>query len=165
MIKKIWLPLLAALAVGGAAFAAVPEGSAEIISTPEEINQTQGYEYSYSSSLFSEGSGDSSSTMYLDDGYGRLTTFEMIKTGNKASLTIRQNGAIRWEGTYKAETNTFGVTRRNENGKIQFKITLGNHILYATVNQDDIWIVTESGNRFDQPVPLMQESPVPVDKQ
>lgn len=159
MVKKIWLPLATALMMGSLSLAA-PEKSAEIVGSPEEIGQSTAYEYSYSSSLFSADSyGDSSSTMYMDDGFGRLTTFEMIKTGNKATLTIRQNGAIRWEGSFKTDSALFGVTRQNDMGKIRFKITIGNHTLYATVNTDDVWIVTDHGDKIKEPLPRKEAAP------
>lgn len=163
MVKKIWLPLAAVLMTGSLALAAAPEGSAEIISSPEEIEQNRSYGYSYTSTVFSEDPDmDSSTTMYMDDGYGRLTTFEVVKTGNKATITIRQSGAIRWQGSVKARTSSFGVTRRTEGGEILFKITIGEHTLYATVNTDDVWVVTEQNGNSRDPVPLTTKSPAPA---
>ncbi|MDY6084085.1 MAG: hypothetical protein SPI25_02370 [Dialister sp.] len=164
MIEKIWLPLTAVLMTGSFALAAAPEGNAKIISNPAEIEQSSSYGYSYTSTVFSEDPDiDSSTTMYMDDGYGRLTTFEVVKTGSKATITIRQSGAIRWQGSVKARTSSFGVTRRTEGGGILFKITIGEHTLYATVNTDDVWVVTEQNGNPRDPVPLAAKFPAPAD--
>lgn len=61
-------------------------------------NEDRGIQFS---SAFSsvEKAGESESTLYFNDGFGRMTEFHMVSDNHVMTVTIRQNMRIVWKGS------------------------------------------------------------------
>lgn len=86
---------------------------------------------------------ESESTLYFNDGFGRMTEFHMTSDNHVMTLTIRQNMRIMWKGSCHVDRDTFSVVRREGQGHVYFLITLGEHTYHGEINRDDRWDVHE----------------------
>lgn len=85
----------------------------------------------------------SESTLYFNDGVGRLTEFHMEQAGQVMTLTIRQNMNIVWQGHTSVEQNCFSVAREERQGTVYFRIRMGNKEYKAFSDAKDHWNVVE----------------------
>ena len=103
----------------------------------------------FSSALSSEGMGESTeSTLYFNDGFGRMTEFHMIWEGRTMTLTIRQNMSVVWKEQCSVKQDNFSVVRREEMGEVYFLITMGDHHYRGEITRDDRWEVREEKGSF-----------------
>lgn len=85
----------------------------------------------------------SESTLYFNDGFGRLTEFHMHLENHRMELEIRQNMNVVWKGSRLVENTHFSVTRENTMGQVSFTICMGDKTYEARINEKDQWVVTE----------------------
>lgn len=98
----------------------------------------------FSSAFSSAGSGEESeSTLYFNDGFGRMTEFHMVSENQVMTLIIRQNMRVVWKGSCHVENSRFSVVRREGEGHIYFLITMGEHTYHGEITRDDHWDVQE----------------------
>ncbi len=139
-MRKTWgILLLAALSLPIGAGAMVPEGTAHIAHTLSDV--TEESEYSFSSMTEGEGSGES--TLFFNDGLGRLTEFHMTSGEGEMELTISQNGREIYRTHAAMKSRRFSVMRRESMGEIYFLITLGDKAYRGYQDRDDRWHMEE----------------------
>ena len=85
----------------------------------------------------------SESTLYFNDGFGRLTEFHMEQRGQVMTLTIRQNMNIVWQGHETVARNYFSVSREERIGEVYFRILMGDKAYKAFSDANDHWNVVE----------------------
>ena len=137
------------------AAANVPEGTARIATSVEDVKPAVEEEYFYSSSFSSDADGASESVLYFNDGFGRLTSFETETKDGVMTLTIRQNMNVLWKGSRSVKSHRFTVKKENVMGRIVFKITLGEHKFTGEFDSRDKWIMTEGDSAApDEKIPL-----------
>ena len=124
----------------------VPEGTARIASSPSDLEEDFQYSSYYSNS---DSTAGSSSTVFFNDGFGRLTMFETESRDGRMTLTIRQNMNIAWKGSYAVSGYSFSVRREESLGRVFFRIQLGEHHLLGEIDSNDKWILTENGDPDD----------------
>lgn len=108
------------------------------------LSAQKGSTMQFSSAFSSEGMArESESTLYFNDGFGRMTEFHMTSDNHVMTLTIRQNMRIMWKGSCHVDRDTFSVVRREGQGHVYFLITLGEHTYHGEINRDDRWDVHE----------------------
>ena len=83
------------------------------------------------------------STLYFNDGFGRLTEFHMNLEDHRMELVIRQNMNVVWQGSRMVENSHFSVTRETTMGQVSFTILMGDKTYEARINDKDQWVVTE----------------------
>lgn len=117
--------------------------------------------FHYSSFYFGKsGETSHSSTMFFNDGQGRLTMFEMETRAGLMTVTIRQNMHILWKGTYSVTNSHFFVKRLDSLGKVTFQIIAGEHVLRGEIDDNDNWVITETATedmpseKQDEMIPL-----------
>lgn len=86
------------------AFANTAKGTAVIIH-----NSVSGMDNQilYSSFYSADDGADEASTVFFNDGFGRLTAFEKEYKDGKMTIIIRQNMNIVWKNTYTVSSNHF----------------------------------------------------------
>lgn len=90
----------------------------------------------------------SESTLYFNDGFGRLTEFHMTQVQHIMTLTIRQNMNVVWQGRTEVDTPRFSVVREEQQGQVYFRITMGTREYKASLNGEDHWDVVELKNEM-----------------
>ncbi|WP_443794340.1 hypothetical protein [Dialister hominis] len=107
----------------------------------------------FSSAFSSEGTAqESESTLYFNDGFGRMTEFHMTSDNHVMTLTIRQNMRVMWKGSCHVDRDTFSVVRREGQGHVYFLITMGEHTYHGEITRDDRWDVREVKDSFHQEI-------------
>lgn len=91
----------------------------------------------------------SESTLYFNDGFGRLTEFHMTQAQRIMTLTIRQNMNVVWQGRVEADNSHFSVSREEREGQVYFRITMGSREYKAFLNDKDRWDVVEIKNNME----------------
>ena len=99
---------------------------------------------------------ESQSSLYFNDGFGRLTEFEMKSENHVMTLTIRQNMGVVWKGSCHVDNDAFSVVRRESMGHIYFLITMGEHHYRGEITGDDKWEISEDKGKL--PVSLLPDS-------
>lgn len=86
------------------AFANTAKGTAVIIH-----NSVSGMDNQilYSSFYSADDGADEASTVFFNDGFGRLTAFEKEYKDGRMTIIIRQNMSIVWKNTYTVSSNHF----------------------------------------------------------
>ena len=111
---------------------------------PGDENNNIHYTTVYSSAFSTDGMNhESQSSLYFNDGFGRLTEFEMNSENHVMTLTIRQNMRVVWKGSCHVDNDAFSVVRRESMGHIYFLITMGDHHYRGEITKDDKWEITE----------------------
>ena len=105
-------------------------------------NEDRGIQFSSAFSSVEKG-GESESTLYFNDGFGRMTEFHMVSDNHVMTVTIRQNMRIVWKGSCHVKNDDFSVVRREGEGHIYFLITMGEHTYRGEITRDDSWDVQE----------------------
>lgn len=108
------------------------------------ITQVQSASYMVGRAGHSSEEARSESTLYFNDGFGRLTEFHMEQRGQVMTLTIRQNMNIVWQGHETVDKNYFSVTREERMGEVYFRILMGDKVYKAFSDVSDHWNVVES---------------------
>lgn len=158
MSVRSYLPIIFTVAVllPCAVFANTAKGTAVIIH-----NSVSGMDNQilYSSFYSAENGANEASTVFFNDGFGRLTAFEKEYRDGKITITIRQNMNIVWKNTYTVSSNHFSVERIDTDGHILFRIHAGERILIGEIDSRDRWIITEPRKdpRDDTVIPLAVE--------
>lgn len=158
MSARSYLPVIFAVTVllPCIAFANTPKGTAVIIH-----NRVSGMDNQilYSSFYSAENGANEASTVFFNDGFGRLTAFEKEYRDGKMTITIRQNMNVVWKNTYTVSSNHFSVERIDTDGHILFRIHAGERILVGEIDSRDRWIITEprKNPRDDTVIPLAVE--------
>lgn len=158
MSARSYLPVIFAVTVllPCIAFANTAKGTAVIIH-----NSVSGMDNQilYSSFYSAENGANEASTVFFNDGFGRLTAFEKEYRDGKITITIRQNMNIVWKNTYTVSSNHFSVERIDTDGHILFRIHAGERILIGEIDSRDRWIITEPRKdpRDDTVIPLAVE--------
>ena len=126
-------------------------------SVPDEENSEIHYTSVYSSAFSTDGMNhESQSSLYFNDGFGRLTEFEMKSENHVMTLTIRQNMGVVWKGSCHVDNDAFSVVRRESMGHIYFLITMGEHHYRGEITGDDKWEISEDKGKV--PVSLLPDS-------
>ena len=136
--------------------AQIPEGTALL--SPPAGNREEEFHYS-SLSVYEEPGQSHSSTLFFNDGFGRLTIFEMEHHDGQMTITIRRNMNVLWKGTYSVKSPYFSVQRHDILGHITFEITAGEHILYGEIDKNDRWDIKEKSRKQIEKVPLPLSEP------
>ena len=133
MSVRSYLPIIFTVAVllPCTAFANTAKGTAVIIH-----NSVSGMDNQILYSSFS-------STVFFNDGFGRLTAFEKEYKDGRMTIIIRQNMNVVWKNTYTVSSNHFSVERIDTDGHILFRIHVGERILVGEIDSRDRWIMTE----------------------
>ena len=113
----------------------------------------------YSSFYSADDGADEASTVFFNDGFGRLTAFEKEYKDGRMTIIIRQNMNVVWKNTYTVSSNHFSVERIDTDGHILFRIHVGERILVGEIDSRDRWIMTEprKNPRDDTVIPLAVE--------
>ena len=142
MSARSYLPVIFTVAVllPCAAFANTAKGTAVIIH-----NSVSGMDNQilYSSFYSADDGADEASTVFFNDGFGRLTAFEKEYKDGRMTIIIRQNMNVVWKNTYAVSSNHFSVERIDTDGHILFRIHVGERILVGEIDSRDRWIMTE----------------------
>ena len=142
MSVRSYLPIIFTVAVllPCAVFANTAKGTAVIIH-----NSVSGMDNQilYSSFYSADDGADEASTVFFNDGFGRLTAFEKEYKDGRMTIIIRQNMNIVWKNTYTVSSNHFSVERIDTDGHILFRIHVGERILVGEIDSRDRWIMTE----------------------
>ena len=93
-------------------------------------------------------SGSNESTLYFNDGFGRLVEFHMTTDGHFMTVTIRQNMNIVWKEKEEISHPRFSVVRREELGQVYFLVTMGDKRYKGYTNAKDVWSMEEL-NTYD----------------
>lgn len=106
MSVRSYLPIIFTVAVllPCAVFANTAKGTAVIIH-----NSVSGMDNQilYSSFYSADDGADEASTVFFNDGFGRLTAFEKEYKDGRMTITIRQNMNVVWKNTYAVSSNHF----------------------------------------------------------
>lgn len=142
MSVRSYLPIIFTVAVllPCTAFANTAKGTAVIIH-----NSVSGMDNQilYSSFYSADDGADEASTVFFNDGFGRLTAFEKEYKDGRMTIIIRQNMNVVWKNTYTISSNHFSVERIDTDGHILFRIHVGERILVGEIDSRDRWIMTE----------------------
>ena len=142
MSVRSYLPIIftAAVLLPCTAFANTAKGTAVIIH-----NSVSGMDNQilYSSFYSADDGADEASTVFFNDGFGRLTAFEKEYKDGRMTIIIRQNMNVVWKNTYTVSSNHFSVERIDTDGHILFRIHVGERILVGEIDSRDRWIMTE----------------------
>ena len=115
MSARSYLPVIFTVAVllPCAAFANTAKGTAVIIH-----NSVSGMDNQilYSSFYSADDGADEASTVFFNDGFGRLTAFEKEYKDGRMTIIIRQNMNVVWKNTYTVSSNHFSVKRIDTDG-------------------------------------------------
>ena len=113
-------------------------------------------EYQYSSHITGDRWMHDETTLYFNDGFGRLIEFHLTTDHQTTELSIRQNGCVVWQG-YLPGAGRFSVVREESMGEVYFLISSGEKEYRAGIDRDDRWSVSECRKTVTQ-----DKSPLPV---
>ena len=145
--KKRLAFLLAALLLSEAVFASA-WGS--------DFAMENAAEYQYSSHITGDQWMHDETTLYFNDGFGRLIEFHLTVEHQMTELSIRQNGCVVWRG-HLPGADRFSVVREESMGEVYFLISSGEKEYRAGIDRDDRWSVSECRKTVTQ-----DKSPLPV---
>lgn len=145
--KKRLAFLLAALLLSEAVFASA-WGS--------DFAMENAAEYQYSSHITGDQWMHDETTLYFNDGFGRLIEFHLMTDHQTTELSIRQNGCVVWQG-YLPGADRFSVVREESMGEVYFLISSGEKEYRAGIDRDDRWSVSECRKTVTQ-----DKNPLPV---
>ena len=154
-VKPLGAVLALALCLPVTGLAGTPERTAGMTSSVG--NREEEFHYS-SLSAYGEPGYSQSSTLFFNDGFERLTIFEMEHHDGQMTITIRRNMNILWKGTYSVKSPYFSVQRHDILGHITFEITAGEHILYGEIDKNDRWDIKSRKQSEKVPLPLSEPS-------
>lgn len=138
--KKRLAFLLAALLLSEAVFASA-WGS--------DFAMENAAEYQYSSHITGDQWMHDETTLYFNDGFGRLIEFHLTVEHQMTELSIRQNGCVVWRGQLPG-TDHFSVVREESMGEVYFLISSGEKEYRAGIGRDDRWSVSECKKTITQ---------------
>lgn len=113
-------------------------------------------EYRYSSHITGDRRMHDETTLYFNDGFGRLIEFHLTVEHQMTELSIRQNGCLVWRG-HLPGADRFSVVREESMGEVYFLISSGEKEYRAGIDRDDRWSVSECRKTVTQ-----DKSPLPV---
>lgn len=113
-------------------------------------------EYQYSSHITGDRWMHNETTLYFNDGFGRLIEFHLTVEHQMTELSIRQNGCVVWRG-HLPGADRFSVVREESMGEVYFLISSGEKEYRAGIDRDDRWSVSECRKTVTQ-----DKSPLPV---
>lgn len=145
--KKRLAFLLAALLLPEAVFAAAGGN---------DLAMGNAVEYQYSSHITGDRWMHDETTLYFNDGFGRLIEFHLTVEHQMTELSIRQNGCVVWRG-HLPGADHFSVVREESMGEVYFLILSGEKEYRAGIDRDDRWSVSECRKTVTQ-----DKSPLPV---
>ena len=145
--KKRLAFLLAALLLPEAVFAAAGGN---------DLAMGNAVEYQYSSHITGDRWMHDETTLYFNDGFGRLIEFHLTTDHQTTELSIRQNGCVVWRG-HLPGADRFSVVREESMGEVYFLISSGEKEYRAGIDRDDRWSVSECKKTVTQ-----DKSPLPV---
>ena len=145
--KKRLAFLLAALLLPEAVFAA---------SSGNDLAMGHAAEYQYSSHITGDRWMHDETTLYFNDGFGRLIEFHLTADHQTTELSIRQNGCEVWRG-HLPGADRFSVVREESMGEVYFLISSGEKEYRASIDRDDQWSVSECKKSITQ-----DKSPLPL---
>lgn len=145
--KKRLAFLLAALLLPEAVFAAAGGN---------DLAMGNAVEYRYSSHITGDRWMHDETTLYFNDGFGRLIEFHLTVEHQMTELSIRQNGCVVWRG-HLPGADRFSVVREESMGEVYFLISSGEKEYRAGIDRDDRWSVSECRKTV-----IQDKSPLPV---
>lgn len=145
--KKRLAFLLAALLLPEAVFAA---------SSGNDLAMGHAAEYQYSSHITGDRWMHDETTLYFNDGFGRLIEFHLTADHQTTELSIRQNACEVWRG-HLPGADRFSVVREESMGEVYFLISSGEKEYRASIDRDDRWSVSECKKSITQ-----DKSPLPL---
>ncbi len=145
--KKRLAFLLAALLLSEAVFASA-WGS--------DFAMENAAEYQYSSHITGDQWMHDETTLYFNDGFGRLIEFHLTADHQMTELSIRQNGCEVWRG-HLPGADRFSVVREESMGEVYFLISSGEKEYRASIDRDDRWSVSECKKSI-----MQDKSPLPL---
>ena len=113
----------------------------------------------YSSFYSADDGADEASTVFFNDGFGRLTAFEKeYKDGRMTDYNPSKHEYRLEKHVYRLK-QSFSVKRIDTDGHILFRIHVGERILVGEIDSRDRWIMTEprKNPRDDTVIPLAVE--------
>ena len=113
-------------------------------------------EYRYSSHITGDRWMHDETTLYFNDGFGRLIEFHLTTDHQTTELSIRQNGCVVWQG-YLPGAGRFSVVREESMGEVYFLISSGEKEYRARIDRDDRWSVSECKKSI-----MQNKSPLPL---
>lgn len=113
-------------------------------------------EYRYSSHITGDRWMHDETTLYFNDGFGRLIEFHLMTDHQTTELSIRQNGFVVWQG-YLPGAGRFSVAREESMGEVYFLISAGEKEYRARIDRDDRWSVSECKKSI-----MQDKSPLPL---
>lgn len=113
-------------------------------------------EYRYSSHITGDRWMHDETTLYFNDGFGRLIEFHLTADHQTTELSIRQNGCVVWQG-YLPGAGRFSVVREESMGEVYFLISAGEKEYRARIDRDDRWSVSECKKSI-----MQDKSPLPL---
>lgn len=145
--KKRLAFLLAALLLSEAVFAAA---------SGNDLAMGHAAEYQYSSHITGAPQMHDETTLYFNDGFGRLIEFHLTADHQMTELSIRQNGCEVWRG-HLPGADRFSVVREESMGEVYFLISAGEKEYRASIDRDDQWSVSACKKSIAQ-----DKSPLPL---
>lgn len=145
--KKRLAFLLAALLLPEAVFAAA---------WGNDLAMGHAAEYQYSSHITGAPQMHDETTLYFNDGFGRLIEFHLTADHQMTELSIRQNGCEVWRG-YLPGADRFSVVREESMGEVYFLISSGEKEYRASIDRDDRWSVSACKKSI-----MQDKSPLPL---
>lgn len=113
-------------------------------------------EYQYSSHITGAPQMHDETTLYFNDGFGRLIEFHLTTDHQTTELSIRQNGCEVWRG-HLPGADSFSVVREESMGEVYFLISSGEKEYRASIDRDDRWSVSECKKSI-----MQDKSPLPL---
>lgn len=113
-------------------------------------------EYRYSSHITGDRWMHDETTLYFNDGFGRLIEFHLTTDHQTTELCIRQNGCVVWQG-YLPGAGRFSVVREESMGEVYFLISAGEKEYRARIDRDDRWSVSACKKSI-----MQDKSPLPL---
>lgn len=138
--KKRFAFLLALLLLPEAVFAAAGGN---------DLAMGNAVEYQYSSHITGDRWMYDETTLYFNDGFGRLIEFHLTVEHQMTELSIRQNGCVVWRG-HLPGADRFSVVREESMGEVYFLIASGEKEYRAGIDRDDRWSVSECRKTITQ---------------
>ena len=145
--KKRLAFLLGALLLSEAIFAAA---------SGNDLAMGHAVEYQYSSHITGDRWMHDETTLYFNDGFGRLIEFHLTADQQMTELSIRQNGCEVWRG-HLPGADRFSVVREESMGEVYFLISAGEKEYRASIDRDDRWSVSECKKSI-----MQDKSPLPL---
>lgn len=121
-----------------------------------DLTMGNAVEYRYSSHITGDRWMHDETTLYFNDGFGRLIEFHLTADHQTTELSIRQNGCVVWQG-YLPGAGRFSVVREESMGEVYFLISAGEKEYRARIDRDDRWSVSECKKSI-----MQDKSPLPL---